>query len=66
MNANLEHRTTITDVDIPFGRMVGIILKLMLASIPAVLIFYAIFGMITLFLVLIFGGAAAVFHGSPQ
>ena len=37
-----DHGTTLTDVNIPFGRMVMIILKTMLASIPAVLLFYLI------------------------
>lgn len=37
-----ENHTTITDVNISFGRMIMIILKMMLASIPAMLLFYLI------------------------
>ncbi|NLX27267.1 MAG: hypothetical protein GXY61_15115 [Lentisphaerae bacterium] len=37
-----DQNTTITDIRIPFGRMVAIILKFMLASIPAILILYLI------------------------
>ena len=32
---------TITNIDIPFGRLIVIMLKMMLASIPAILIMYA-------------------------
>lgn len=42
-----QTRTVITDVDIPFGRLVGLILKVMLAAIPAYIILFiimAIFG----------------------
>jgi hypothetical protein len=52
--------TTITDIDIPFGRLVVMMLKLMLASIPALLCFYAIIGAIALVLTLVFGGGAAL------
>lgn len=54
--------TTITDVDIPFGRLVVIILKTMLAAIPAVIIFHAIFFCIALVAMLIFGGGALLLH----
>jgi hypothetical protein len=41
---------TLTDIRIPFGRMVAIILKWMLASIPAILLMYVIlFGIFLLF-----------------
>ena len=52
--------TIITDIDIPFGRLVGIMLKFMLASIPAVLTMYAIMGAIALVFVAIFGGIGAL------
>ena len=55
--------TTINDIDIPFGRMVVIILKFMLASIPAILLMYAIMATITLILFAFMGGAAAIFGG---
>ena len=45
-----DHGTTITDINIPFGRMIVIILKWMLASIPAIILMYMImFGIILLF-----------------
>ncbi len=44
-----ENQTTVTDIDIPFGRLIMIILKFMLASIPAVLLFYLI--MIPIFMI---------------
>jgi hypothetical protein len=45
-----QNQTTITDIRIPFGRMVAIILKWMLASIPALLLMYLImFGFMLLF-----------------
>ncbi len=55
-----ENHTTVTDIDIPVGRMVMIILKFMLASIPAVLLFYLI--MIPVFLLFGagLGGCAAL------
>lgn len=54
-----ENRTTVTDIDVPFGRMVMIILKFMLASIPAVLLFYVIMiPVVLLFSGLLSGGAA--------
>ena len=37
-----EQRVTLVNVDIPFGRMVRIILKWMLASIPAILILWMV------------------------
>lgn len=50
-----EQKTVITDVQIPFGRMIVIILKWMLASIPAILVMYLImFGFMLIFM-LIFG-----------
>lgn len=55
----VSNRTTITDIDIPFGRLIMIMLKFMLASIPAVLVMYAIMGAIILVLALFFGGMEA-------
>jgi hypothetical protein len=37
-----ENNVTVTNIDIPFGRLVGIILKIMLAAIPAILLLYAV------------------------
>lgn len=57
---NNDNRIVLTDIDISFGRMVSIILKFMLASIPAILLLYAVlFGIILLF-GLGFGGLAAL------
>lgn len=50
-----QQPVTITDVDIPFGRMVVIIFKFMLASIPAVILFYLFMA----FFMLVFGGMFA-------
>jgi hypothetical protein len=61
-----DRKITIQDIDIPFGRMVGIMLKVMVASIPAVLIFYAIFGILAFILMAIFGGGAALLQGMSQ
>jgi hypothetical protein len=55
-----EQRVTLTDVDIPFGRMVIIILKWMLASIPAVILLWIVVGLITLVFGAGIGGCAAL------
>ncbi len=47
---------TVRDIDIPFGRLVVIILKVMLASIPAIIVFYAIMFAIIMMFALVFGG----------
>ena len=60
-----DNRTTITDVDIPFGRMVMIILKVMLAAIPAVLLFYVVMIPILLLFGLGLGGCAALTSFCP-
>lgn len=45
-----EQKTVITDIQIPFGRMIAIILKWMLASIPAIILMYLImFGIMLIF-----------------
>ena len=54
--------TTVTDIDIPFGRLVAIILKVMLASIPAIILFYIIFFCVAMVFMLVFGGGALLFH----
>lgn len=51
--------TTITDIRIPFWRLTGIILKFMLASIPAVLLLYFIVFVLSLALMALFGGLIA-------
>jgi hypothetical protein len=52
-----KNETTITDVRIPFGRMVAIILKWMLASIPAILLMYLI---MFVFMLLFAGGIGSL------
>ena len=45
-----EQKTVITDIQVPFGRMIAIILKWMLASIPAIILMYLImFGIMLIF-----------------
>lgn len=55
-----HRRVTVTDINIPFGRLVVIILKFILASIPAMLVIYAIMAVFMLIILGLFGGAAAV------
>ncbi|MBA3030328.1 MAG: hypothetical protein FP816_16170 [Desulfobacteraceae bacterium] len=55
-----EQRVTLTNVDIPFGRMVMIILKWMLASIPAILLMWLVIGLIMLVFGAGLGGFAAL------
>jgi hypothetical protein len=55
-----EQRLTLTDIRIPFWRMVAIILKWMLASIPAVLLMYLVIIVITLVFGVGIGGIAAL------
>ncbi len=55
-----EDQVVLTDVRIPFGRMVMIILKFMLASIPAVLLLYAVIFAIMLICGVGIGGCAAL------
>jgi hypothetical protein len=50
------HRVSIADVEIPFWRMVAIIIKWAFASIPAVIIISIIFSIIAAALGLVFGG----------
>ena len=54
--------TVITDINIPFGRLVVIILKTMLASIPALIIFYAIMFAISILFLLAVGGGTLLTH----
>ena len=56
------HRVTIADIQIPFWRMVAIIIKWTLASIPAVIIISLIFGIIA---ALVGGGLMAILGNIP-
>ncbi len=53
------NQTTITNIDIPFGRLVAIIFKFIVASIPAILFVYFVLGLISLALMAVFGGLLA-------
>jgi hypothetical protein len=57
---------TITDVDIPFTRLVVIILKTMLASIPAVIVMYALLAAVGIALLILFGGLGVVLENLQQ
>ena len=61
--SSIPQPVTVTDINIPFGRLVGLILKIMLASIPAVLIIYAIMAAIGLLFVGLLGGLGALSQG---
>jgi hypothetical protein len=54
------HRVAIADMDIPFWRMVAIIIKWSLAAIPAMIIISIIFGIIGA----VFGGIFVAIFGS--
>ncbi len=56
MSQNRETLTVITDIDIPFSRLIMIILKFMFASIPAMIIFYIIMAIFTLIVAGFVGG----------
>lgn len=51
-------RTVLTDIDIPFGRLIGILIKWGLAAIPAAIIVSIIFGIV---MAIIFGILGAIF-----
>lgn len=57
---------TITDIDIPFTRLVVIILKTMLASIPAVIVMYAFLAAVGIALLVVFGGLGVVLENLQQ
>jgi len=59
MNTEPTDKIVIRDIDIPFGRLVLLLLKLMLASIPAIIVFYLLFAVLALVFLAIFGGGAA-------
>lgn len=54
---------TITNIDIPFGRLIVIMLKMMLASIPAILIMYAALAVIMVVVFMIFGAMGLALGG---
>ena len=56
------HRVAIADIQIPFWRMVAIIIKWAIAAIPATIILTIIFTIIALVVGLIFGGIFSGLH----
>ena len=50
------HRVAIADIDIPFWRMVAILIKWAIAAIPAAIVISIIFGVIAMLVGLVFGG----------
>lgn len=56
----MNQRMAVTDVRIPFGRMVIVIFKWMLASIPAAILLWLIVAAITLIFGAGIGGCAAL------
>jgi hypothetical protein len=50
------HRVAIADIDIPFWRMVAILIKWAIAAIPATIVISIIFGVIAAIVGLLFGG----------
>jgi hypothetical protein len=56
------HRVSMADVDIPFGRMVVLIIKWTLAAIPAMIILSILFAIVGALL----GGIIAAMFGLPS
>ena len=61
----MPDRVIVTDLEIPFGSMVVLLVKIALASIPALLCLAAIFGMLFVILGAVFGGLGMLL-GSAQ
>jgi uncharacterized membrane protein len=57
------NQTTIVGIDIPFGTMVVLIIKLFFASIPAYILIFILMSIFTMLFGGIFGG---MFMGLPQ
>lgn len=56
VNTGNKRNVVVTDIKMPFGSMVIFLVKLALASIPALLIIYAVMFAFVAILVLLFGG----------
>ena len=54
---------TLTDIDIPLGRLIVVMLKMMLASIPAILILYAALAAIAVVVFMILGALGLAIGG---
>jgi hypothetical protein len=55
-------RITITDIDMPFGRMVAFMVKWSFAAIPALLIMWAVAATVFFIIAIFFGGMSALLH----
>lgn len=55
-------RVTITDIDIPFGRLVAIFIKFVLAAIPAYIVVFLIVAIILAVVGALFGGLGLMMH----
>jgi hypothetical protein len=62
MNPSSPSSVTVRDIDIPFGRLVAVLLKLMLAAIPAMILFYLIAFFFIFIVIAVFGSGAALFR----
>lgn len=59
-----QNKTVLVDIDIPFGRLVMIIIKIALASIPAMIVVWITLGLIMALFGGIFGGFGGMWmHG---
>jgi len=56
-NTGQNRNIVVTDIKMPFGSMVVFLVKLALASIPALLIIYVVMAVFVLILMLLFGVA---------
>ncbi|TNJ38765.1 hypothetical protein FGF66_07200 [Chlorobaculum thiosulfatiphilum] len=54
-NTAQNRNVVVTDIKMPFGSMVVFLVKLALASIPALLIIYAVMAVFAMILILLFG-----------
>jgi len=54
-NTAQNRNVVVTDIKMPFGSMVVFLVKLALASIPALLIIYAVMAFFAMILILLFG-----------
>ena len=55
------NQTVITDIDIPMGRLVVIVLKWMVASIPAILLMYLIIFIVMAIVMGLFAVVGSIF-----
>jgi hypothetical protein len=53
-----QHRVVISDLDIPFGRLVAFFVKASLAAIPAAIIVWIVLAILWFALALIFGAGS--------